>query len=66
MHPDESRELYEFELKRIGSYPDSYLFHGKWSDILNRIGNSVPPLFMRSIAEHIRETVFGIKPELIG
>jgi DNA (cytosine-5)-methyltransferase 1 len=59
MHPDEPRELYVSELKRIGSYPDNYLFHGKWTNILNRIGNSVPPLFMRSIANHIKTHILG-------
>jgi DNA (cytosine-5)-methyltransferase 1 len=55
MHPDEPRELYEAELKRIGSYPDDFQFAGQWSDVLARIGNSVPPLFMRAIAAHIRD-----------
>ena len=54
MHPDEPRELYAGELKRIGSYPDAYQFIGTWGQVLARIGNSVPPLFMRSIAQHIR------------
>ena len=54
MHPDEPRELYAGELKRIGSYPDAYQFIGTWEQVLARIGNSVPPLFMRSIAQHIR------------
>ncbi len=54
MHPDQPRELHEFELKRIGSFPDNYLFSGKWINILNRIGDSVPPLLMRSIADHVK------------
>lgn len=39
---------------RIASFPDDFQFAGKWTDAINRIGNSVPPLFMRAIAEHIR------------
>lgn len=38
---------------RIGSFPDAYLFAGDWKDAVNRIGNSVPPLFMRAIAGHV-------------
>ncbi len=57
MHPDEPRELYEVELKRIGSYSDSFQFIGRWQDVLARIGNSVPPLFMAAIARHIRENL---------
>jgi DNA (cytosine-5)-methyltransferase 1 len=63
MHPDQPRELYEWELKRIGSYPDDFKFSGRWVNTLACIGNSVPPLFMRSIAEHIRNTI--LQPELI-
>lgn len=39
---------------RIGSFPDAYRFAGNWKDAVNRIGNSVPPLFMRAIALHVR------------
>lgn len=52
------------ELKRLGSFPDEYAFPGDvradvkahqlaWAGI----GNSVPPLMMRAIAAHIRETI---------
>jgi DNA (cytosine-5)-methyltransferase 1 len=59
MVPDEPRELTELELKRIGSFPDNFQFVGKWSDVLARIGNSVPPLLMKAIALHIKEKVLG-------
>lgn len=59
MHPTVPRELYSSELKRIGSYPDGYKTLGKWSDVLARIGNSVPPLFMEAIARHIRQNILG-------
>lgn len=52
-HPDEPRLLNIGELQRIASFPDQYEFHGDWLTAVNRIGNSVPPLFMRAIAEHI-------------
>jgi DNA (cytosine-5)-methyltransferase 1 len=54
MHPDEARLLSVGELKRIASYPDAFGFSGSWLDSVNRIGNSVPPLFMRAIAWHVR------------
>lgn len=41
----------------IGSYPGAFEFSGTWKHKLVRIGNSVPPLFMRAIARHIRETM---------
>ena len=41
----------------ISSFPLSFVFAGEWRDAINRIGNSVPPLFMRSIAAHIRQHI---------
>ena len=41
----------------IGSFPEPFAFAGDWKMKLNRIGNSVPPLFMRAIAQHIRRTI---------
>ncbi|MCP5016917.1 MAG: DNA cytosine methyltransferase [Ketobacter sp.] len=61
------------EYRRIGSFPQGYVFHGGVLDLSKRIGNSVPPLFMEAIARHIRINIlqrckdaFGITPELIA
>ncbi|MCC6315992.1 MAG: DNA cytosine methyltransferase [Thermomicrobiales bacterium] len=59
-HPDEPRLLSTGELQRIASFPDQYTFVGDWMASVNRIGNSVPPLFMRAIAEHIRVNLLTI------
>jgi DNA (cytosine-5)-methyltransferase 1 len=56
LHPDEPRKISLGELKRLASYPDEF----KFTDYRNgwtRIGNSVPPLFMRSIARYIRQSI---------
>jgi len=37
--------------------PDKFDMQGKFRDKWMRIGNSVPPLFMRSIARHIRTEI---------
>lgn len=52
----------------IGSFPSAFEFAGTWKNKLVRIGNSVPPLFMRAIARHIRETVLmtGQTPVLVA
>lgn len=42
---------------RIASFPDSFKWFGKWTDGINRIGNSVPPNLMRAIAEHVRQEI---------
>ncbi len=57
MHQNEPRDLSREELARLGSFPDAFRFAGSWADSLGRIGNSVPPLLMRSIAAHVRALV---------
>lgn len=54
MHWAERRRFTTAEFKRLGGFPDSYIFAGSWADAVQRIGNSVPPLFMKAIAEHIK------------
>jgi len=57
MHWTECRELSSGELKRLGGWSDQYQFSGKWPDILRRIGNSVPPLLMYRISQHVRREI---------
>jgi len=57
MHPDEPRLLNTGELQRLATFPDGFRFSGTWNNSVNRIGNSVPPLLMRAIAQHIREHI---------
>lgn len=57
VHPVEDRAITEAEAQRIGSWPDSYRFIGGYKNSMERIGNSVPPLFMRSIALHVRREI---------
>lgn len=54
VHPYEIRKLTIPEIKRLASFPDDYQMLGTFKEKWARIGNSVPPLFMRSIASHIR------------
>lgn len=58
-HPTECRMLHHFEFKRIASFPDGFLFCGEKKQRQERIGNSVPPLFMRAIAKHIRNEILS-------
>jgi DNA (cytosine-5)-methyltransferase 1 len=55
IHPDRERYLTIAEMKRIGSFPDPFQFIGERKQKVSRIGNSVPPLFMRAIASHITQ-----------
>jgi DNA (cytosine-5)-methyltransferase 1 len=53
VHPDKKRYLSASELKRIGTFPDNFVFTSR-SKAVERIGNSVPPNLMKAIAEHIK------------
>lgn len=60
LHPDEPREFHEAELKRIGSFPDSFRMVGAYLDVVGRLGNSVPPLMMREVAMTIRSKILAV------
>jgi len=66
-HPVENRPITRAEVKRLSSFPDEYVFAGSISNAFERIGNSVPPLMMRSIARHIRQAILtNGTPGLMG
>lgn len=56
-HPLYTRTFSVRELARGASYPDQFKFTGL--EGANRIGNSVPPLFMRSVALHIKREILS-------
>jgi DNA (cytosine-5)-methyltransferase 1 len=56
-HWDTPRYINNIELARIGAFPDLFKFIGNGKSIHRRIGNSVPPLFMRAIAWNIRTEI---------
>ena len=51
------RQLNITEAGLVASFPETFKWSGSKDDCKDRIGNSVPPLFMRSIAAHIREHI---------
>ena len=64
------RHLTNLEAALLGSFPEEYKWTGTKYEIQQRIGNSVPPNFMRAIAEHINENILqrmtdmGLKPKM--
>lgn len=56
-HWAEPRSLSTEEAQRLASFPDSFRFLGAYKDRWARIGNCVPPLLMKAIASHVRETL---------
>lgn len=59
LHPEKNERITLAQAKRIDSFPDAFKMIGDFEQQWARIGNSVPPLFMRSIARHIRSEILG-------
>lgn len=56
-HPDQNRPLNLKEWSRLGSFPDDFKWPCGKKISCSLIGNSVPPRFMRAIAESVKKTV---------
>ena len=53
----ERRKFTIEEVKRICAFPDDFVLKGSYAQQWERLGNSVPPLMMRAIAETIRDEI---------
>lgn len=59
LHPQAHRPITHREAARLQTFPDSFVFEGSKVEIARQIGNAVPPLLARTIAEHIRDELLG-------
>jgi site-specific DNA-cytosine methylase len=48
------------ELKRICAFPDDFILKGSYAQQWERLGNSVPPVMMKIIAEVIRDEILSV------
>ena len=64
IHPYQHRALTPREGARIQSFPDAFVFRGSSAQIVKQIGNAVPPLLGKTLAEAIvaSEESVGIAP----
>lgn len=53
----ERRKFMITELKRICAFPDDFELKGTYAQQWERLGNSVPPLMMKAVAETIRDRI---------
>lgn len=58
VHPTSTRSLTIREATRAQSFPDEFVFCGKWGDIRSAIGNAVPPIMAYAIAQEIMKQIF--------
>jgi DNA (cytosine-5)-methyltransferase 1 len=63
MHWSERRRFSLPEFKRFGSFPDAFEFRGEFDEGIRQIGNSVPPLLMKAIAECLRSNFLALGNE---
>ena len=57
IHPTENRTLSVREAARIQSFPDSFVFTGNMREQYIQVGNSVPPLLAKAIAEEVKSSL---------
>ena len=55
IHPTESRSLSVREAARLQTFPDSFVFIGTKDSQYQQVGNAVPPILARAIAEKVLE-----------
>ena len=59
IHYAQNRELSPREGARIQSFPDWYVFNGQKGHVTTQIGNAVPPLMAKAIADQIYRVLGG-------
>ncbi|MCM1570006.1 MAG: DNA (cytosine-5-)-methyltransferase [Roseburia sp.] len=58
VHPQNTRALTIREAARAQSFPDEFVFVGNWGEVRKAIGNAVPPILARTLADSIMVQLF--------
>lgn len=59
LHPTANRPISHREAARLQSFPDNFVFEGTKIEIARQIGNAVPPLLGKAIAEYVYRLAFS-------
>jgi len=55
------------ESARLQTFPDSYVFHGAWSETMRQLGNAVPVVLAQSIATEVaKHLLFAQAKDIAG
>jgi len=65
VHPSEDRLLTLRECARLQTFPDSFVFTGSAASRIQQIGNAIPPMLARTVADHIAKT-YGFQARYDG
>lgn len=58
VRPDGSVRYFTIrEAARLQTFPDTYVFHGSWSETMRQLGNAVPVSLARTIASSVASTL---------
>ncbi|MEQ1692747.1 MAG: DNA cytosine methyltransferase, partial [Gemmatimonas sp.] len=63
IHPEQDRTLSVRECARAQSFPDHFRFLGSRGDQYRQVGNAVPPLLARSVAQTVRRMIEGAQTD---
>lgn len=56
-HPSQDRAISLREAARLQTFPDNYEFIGNVGEIASQIGNAVPPLLAKKIADSLQQSI---------
>lgn len=59
IHPTKNRAVSVREAARLQTFPDSFVFYGSKDQQYQQVGNAVPPIMARSIAEKLAKLLKG-------